>query len=255
MSCLSFSVRAGAVRPPPRRLMPLWSDSGPPISTVQCVGRLGVDAHDHTSVVEQQLVAYTTILDQIGVVDAYHFLRAFSERVCSREGELVTDLQLDSLVGKFGDTNFRTLKVTQQCDETPVFGGDIADQLGASLVLVRRAVGKVQTGDVQTRQDQLLEDLWRIAGRAKGSDDFGATNGHAKTPELKRSERLLLSCDVVIVPLHYLDVRQLGNPGKSGIEEIRQRVDILQSTGDSHANHDGFSIAGCRRRLHPLVDE
>ncbi|MNC84677.1 hypothetical protein D3C83_02360 [compost metagenome] len=33
MSCLSFSVSAGAVRPPPLRLMPLLLESGPPCST------------------------------------------------------------------------------------------------------------------------------------------------------------------------------------------------------------------------------
>jgi len=47
-------------------------------------------------------------------------------------------------------------------------------------------VGEVQAGDVQASQNQLFENFRRVTGRAKGSDDFGTTDGHAKTPEFKR---------------------------------------------------------------------
>ncbi|MBP6957558.1 MAG: hypothetical protein KBC45_24415, partial [Pseudomonas sp.] len=53
-------------------------------------------------------------------------------------------------------------------------------------------------------QNQLFEDFRRVTGRAKGGDDFGTTDGHARTPEFKRWGRLLCSFVVVIVRLHYL---------------------------------------------------
>src|SRR5690606_10988069 len=110
------------------------------------------------------------------------FLGAVRQRVSGGEGELVTDLQLDPLAGELGDTNFRTLQIPQQCDETSVLGGDFANQLGASLVLIRGAVGKVQASNVQTRKDQSFVDFRRVTGRAKGGDDFGTAYGHAQTP-------------------------------------------------------------------------
>ncbi len=149
---------------------------------VQFVSGLGVDAHDHATIVEQQLVAYAAILDQIRVVDTHDLLVATGQRMSGREGELVTDLQLYSLVGELCDTDLRTLQVAQQSDEAPVSGGDFADQPGASLVLVGSTVGEVQTSNVQTRKDQLFDDFRRIACRAKCGDDFGAANGHAQTP-------------------------------------------------------------------------
>jgi hypothetical protein len=50
----------------------------------------------------------------------------------------------------------------------------------------------------------LLYNFRRVAGGAKGGDDFGTADGHAQTPIVKRSERLLWNFAVVIVPLHYL---------------------------------------------------
>jgi hypothetical protein len=37
--------------------------------------------------------------------------------------------------------------------------------------------------------------------------------------------------------------------------EIAAQADSVQSTGESHAYRDDFSIAGCCQRLYPLVDE
>ncbi|MNN42655.1 hypothetical protein D3C81_1568510 [compost metagenome] len=153
---------------------------------VQFGGRGGIDAHHHATVVEQQLVAHAAVLDQVRVVDADHLLVAFGQRMAGGEGELITDLQLDLLVGEFGDTDFRALQVTQQGDEAAVLGSEVTHQLRASLVLVGGAVGEVQAGDVQASQNQLFENFRRVTGRAKGSDDFGTTDGHAKTPEFKR---------------------------------------------------------------------
>ena len=126
---------------------------------VQGVISGGVDTHDHAAIVEQQFVAHAAILDQIRVVDADDFLSAFCQRMAGGEGETITDFQLDAFVGEFGDANFRALQVTQQSDEAAVLGGDVAHQLGAGLVLIGRAVGKVQTGNVQASQDQLLQHL------------------------------------------------------------------------------------------------
>src|SRR3546814_19731740 len=75
-----------------------------------------------------------------------------------------------------------------------------------SLVLVGGAVGEIQTGNVQASQNQLFENFRRVTGRAKGSDDFGATDGHAKLLRFKRQRRLLCSLGVVIVHMHYFFV-------------------------------------------------
>ncbi|MNJ48508.1 hypothetical protein D3C77_437030 [compost metagenome] len=126
------------------------------------------------------------------------------------EGEAVTDLEFDTLVAELGDTDLRPLQVTEQRHVAAQAGGDFADQARASLVLVRRAVGEVQASDIQAGKDQLLDHFRRVAGGAKGGDDFGTADGHAQTPIVKRSERLLRKIAVVIVPLHYLPVSAGG---------------------------------------------
>src|SRR3546814_1896674 len=77
------------------------------------------------------------------------------------EGEGVTNLQLNALVGEFGDTDLRALQVTQQGNKTAMLGSNIAHQLGTSLVLVGGAVGEIQTGNVQASQNQLFENFRR----------------------------------------------------------------------------------------------
>lgn len=173
---------------------------------VQFGGCGGLYAHDHAAVIQQQLVADAAILDQVRVVDADDLLGAFGQRMAGGESELVTDLQFDALVGELSDADLRALQVTEDGDEATMLGGQVADQLGTSLVFGRSAVGEVQTGDIHASENQLFENFRRVTGRAKGGDDFGTTNGHARTPEFKRNERLLCSEVVVIVRLHYLSV-------------------------------------------------
>src|SRR3546814_2223806 len=91
-----------------------------------------------------------------------------------------------------------------------MLGSNIAHQLGTSLVLVGGAVGEIQTGNVQASQNQLFENFRRVTGRAKGSDDFGATDGHAKLLRFKRQRRLLCSLGVVIVHMHYFFVYRMS---------------------------------------------
>ncbi|MNC23109.1 hypothetical protein D3C75_711240 [compost metagenome] len=177
---------------------------------VQGICSGGFDAHDHAAIVEQQFVTNAAVLDQVGVVDTDDVLVAFGQRVGGGEGELVTDLQFDALVGELGDADLRTLQVAQQCNMAAVLGGDVTDQARAGLVLVRSAVGEVQACHVQAGEDQLFDHFRRVAGGAKGGDDFGTADAHAQTPIVKRSERLLLNLAVVIVPLHYLRPRQGG---------------------------------------------
>src|SRR5690606_24140930 len=149
------------------------------------VGAGGFDAHDHAAVVEQQFVTHAAVLYQVRVVDADDILGAFGERVSRGEGEAVADLEFDSLVGKLGNADLRPLQVAQQRDVAAMLGSDVTDHAGASLVLVRGAVREVQASDVQTRKDQLLDNFRRVAGGAKGGDNFGAADGHAQTPVVK----------------------------------------------------------------------
>src|SRR5450830_403854 len=173
----------------------------------------GFNAHHHATVVEQQFVVDAAILDQIRVVDTDDLLVALGQRMAGGEGEVITDLEFDTFVGELGNTDLRALQVTQQRDETPVLGREVAHQLGTSLVLVGSTVGEVQTGNVQASEDQLFENFRRVAGRAQCGDDFSTTNGHAETPEFKRSERLLCSSAVVIVHLHYFSANDFFRIG------------------------------------------
>ncbi|MCY1407431.1 hypothetical protein D9M68_518230 [compost metagenome] len=172
-------------------------------AALQFVGAGAFDAHDHAAVVQQQLVAHAAIPDQVRIVDAHHFLVAGVTGMGDGETEAVAFLQFDALVGELGDADLRALQVAEQGDEAAVFGGQFADQAGACLVFFGAAVGEVQAGDVQSRDDQLLQDFRGVAGRAEGGDDFGAAERHAKTPFFKQSARLLREKTVVIVPVHY----------------------------------------------------
>ena len=160
-------------------------------------------AHDHTAVVEQQFVTDAAVLDQVRVVDTDDVLGAGSQRVAGGEGEAITQLEFDALVGEFGDADFRALQVAEQGHVAAVLGGQFAHQLGAGFVLVGRAVGEIQAGNIQAGDDQLFEYGGAITGWAEGGDDFGAAEGHAQTPEWQLSTRLLCRNSVVIVPLHY----------------------------------------------------
>lgn len=149
---------------------------------MQLVGALELDAHDHAAIIEQQFVTDIAVLDQCRIIDADHFLGAGGARVAGGEAEQVAVLELDTLVLEFGDTDFRALQVAEQGDMTAVLGSQFADQGSAGLVVIRCAVGEVQTGHVETGEDQLLQHFRRAAGRAQGGDDFGAAKGHARTP-------------------------------------------------------------------------
>jgi len=59
---------------------------------VQSIGCSSFDAHNHTAVIEQQLVVDATILDQVGVIDADDILVAFGQRMYGGKGELITGL-------------------------------------------------------------------------------------------------------------------------------------------------------------------
>ncbi|MND62967.1 hypothetical protein D3C80_542660 [compost metagenome] len=177
---------------------------------VQRIAGGGFDAHYHAAVIEQQLVTNTAVFDQVRIVDADNILGAIGQRVGSREREAITDFELNTLVGEFGDTNLWTLQVAEQCYMATQACCNLTDQTGASFVLVGRAVGEVQASNIQAGKNQLFDNFRRVAGGAKGGDDFGTADGHAQTPIVKRSERLLWNLAVVIVPLHYLGGEQAG---------------------------------------------
>jgi hypothetical protein len=56
---------------------------------------------------------------------------------------------------------------------------DLADSIQSPAVVLGRAVGEVQAGDVHACLDHLLEDLGRIAGRPYGGDQLGLAGPHA----------------------------------------------------------------------------
>src|SRR5690606_535875 len=94
------------------------------------------------------------------------------------EAERIAFGQFDALVGELGDADLRALQVAEQCDEAAMACGDVAHQLRPGTVLVRRAVGKIQSSDIKTGQDHFFQHLRRAAGRTKGCNDFGTTRSH-----------------------------------------------------------------------------
>ena len=156
---------------------------------VQGVGCGLEHAHHHPAVVQQQFVADAAVLDQIRVVDADDVLGTGVQGVAGGEGEAVANLQFDALAREFGDADLRPLQVAEQGNVAPVFGRQLTHQACAGLVLVRGAVGEVETGHVEAGDDQLFEDFGAVAGGAEGGNDFAAAKGHAGTPWIASAEQ------------------------------------------------------------------
>ena len=93
---MSLAVSAGAVSPPPSRLMPLLFDSTPPCRTVEWTSRRGdaIDVEHDLAVVEQQDVARLDVLRQLLVVQPG--ARLVAEVAIGIEDEAVARLERDA---------------------------------------------------------------------------------------------------------------------------------------------------------------
>ncbi len=159
MSCMSFSVSAGAVRPPPLRLMPLLLESGPPCSTTVVMrGSLDRgDAEHDAAVVEQQRIARAHVVGQIAVVEPDLVLIA--ERALGVEHELRPRREVDLSVAEAPDADLRALQIHQHADGAARLARELAHQLDALAVLVGRAVREIHAHYVEPGRDHARENL------------------------------------------------------------------------------------------------
>jgi hypothetical protein len=162
MSSMSFEVSAGAVRPPPWRLMPLLFDSSPPTFTmVNLVADDLVDDQHDQAVVEQQVVARPHVARQRLVVEADAFLVAQLAVVAPLgvEDERIAVDQFDLAFFELADADLRTLHVGHDRHFAAAFGGGAAHQGGAVDMVLGLAVREVQAHDVDAGADHAHEDV------------------------------------------------------------------------------------------------
>jgi hypothetical protein len=65
-----------------------------------------------------------------------------------------------------------TLQVLKNANALAFFGGNPPQRLNIALVVLVRAVGKVQAGNVHPNLQQLPQSRFRAARRANGADNF-----------------------------------------------------------------------------------
>ena len=161
MSALSCRS-AGAVRPPPRRLMP-GRTAGRRSAPGSAVRRRRLPHHHHPAVVQQQFIADPAVLHQVRVVDADHFLGTGVAGVAGGEAELSPTCNsmrlLANLAMRIGPCRSpsRATKRPRASSRTSPRGRGVH----------RGAVGEVEAGDVDPGQDQLLQHFRGIAGWAE----------------------------------------------------------------------------------------
>ncbi len=176
---MSLAVSAGAVRPPPWRLMPLLFDSSPPTLTVVKIS--WPTTRSTISTIRPSLSSSLSpglhVARQGLVVEADAFLVAQFAVLAPLgvEDELVAVVQEDLAFFKLADADLRTLHVGHDGHFAAALGGGAAHQGGAVDMVLRLAVRKIQAHDVDAGADHLDEDIEVGRSRADGCDDLGAT--------------------------------------------------------------------------------
>ena len=134
MSSRSLSVSARADRPPPRRLMPLWSDSSPPVSTRHSTlaPRIATTFKLDLPVAQHQFVAGRDVLRQLDVGHPDAALGTVVRREVGIERERRAFRQHRAPVGEAFDADLGPLQVAEQRHV-------LADRRGRLRALARRA--------------------------------------------------------------------------------------------------------------------
>ena len=173
MSSMSLAVSAGAVRPPPWRLIPLLFDSSPPIFTVVWISLpiTRIDVEHDQAVVEQQHVARFQVARQVFVVEADAIVVA--EFALGVEDERLAGNQRDLAVFEFADPDLRALQVGHDGDFTAGLAGRLAHEFGALAVVVGGAVREIEPHHVEPCLNHLQQDFRRTGSRSDGSDNLG----------------------------------------------------------------------------------
>ena len=135
---MSLGVSAGAVRPPPWRLMPLLLESAPPWRVTVWISLPAHFLHveDDLAVVEQQHVAGLHVARQLLVVEAD--AGAVAQLAGGVEDEGVAGLERDLAVLELADADLGALQVGHDAHGAPDLAAGLAHQLRARLVVGRR---------------------------------------------------------------------------------------------------------------------
>jgi len=167
---MSFTVSAGAVRPPVDALVvgerpadyDASGDPGP-------VHRLDVEADQ--AVIEQQHRAGGDILRQLLIVEAD--ARGIALLAVGVEDERLPGLQADLAFGEFSDADLRSLEIGHDRDFASQGARAIAHHLCALDVVRSTAMRKIEADDVDTGRQHPLQHGRLAARRSQRGDDFG----------------------------------------------------------------------------------
>ncbi len=172
-SSMSFSDSAGTETATPGRLMPLWSLTLPPTTTVVCdvLADDRVDDQAHLAVVDQDRVAGVDVAGKPLVRRPAG--RVVTRDVAGGDRPLLALLELHRAVGEVLQPDLGALEVGEDADAVPALVGGLADQPVGDLVVGVAAVAHVQPGDVHPGVDELAQPLRGRDGRAEGADDLG----------------------------------------------------------------------------------
>ena len=188
MSSMSLAVSAGAVRPPPWRLMPLLLDSTPPTSHARhdfaAVHRF--DAQPDQAVVEQQHRAGRDVARQLLVVEADAVFVA--KLAVGVEHEGLAALEGDLAERELADADLGPLQIGHDRDLAADRLRRVADQLGALLVIGRGAVREIQAHDVDAGSEHARQHIEAAACGAERRDDLGRSlhDVPGSTPRVSR---------------------------------------------------------------------
>ena len=73
--------------------------------------------------------------------------------------------------------DFRALQILQDADGASFAGGGSAQALNVVRMILVRAMREVQASDIHAEAEQVAHGRFGMAGRADGTDDFGAARG------------------------------------------------------------------------------
>ena len=120
----------------------------------------GLDLVGEVQVVEGDVAGVAEVLLGGG-------LGGHDDRVAGGDGDLLVALEQ-------AGADLGALGVEQESDGGLELGGDTADALDATVVLLVGAVREVEAGDVHARLDHLAQDIVVVTGRTHRAYDFGA---------------------------------------------------------------------------------
>ena len=161
---MSLAVSAGAVRPPPWRLMPLLFDSSPPTLTVVWTSSPThrIDVSTIRPSLSSSMSPGSNVARQLLVVEADALAGCPARRSRRRARTCSPATSIDLAAFELADADFRALQVGHDGDLLADLRRHLAHQRGAVDVVLRLAVREIEPHHVDAGADHALEHLGRL---------------------------------------------------------------------------------------------